>query len=123
MCICLEMYRRIASIRNNEDMLDVTDELIDRFGEPPKCVLELMEIALIKARCLPFGFTEVAERNSRLIITMKEPRKDLLLALYSLYSRRMEESSSEGERIIIKLKPEEKALETLKNLVSELENL
>ena len=119
----LEMYRRIASIRSNEDMLDVTDELIDRFGEPPKCVLELMEIALIKARCLPFGFTEVAERNSRLIITMKEPRKDLLLALYSLYSRRMEESSSEGERIIIKLKPEEKALETLKNLVSELENL
>jgi hypothetical protein len=35
----------------------------------------------------------------------------------------MEESSSEGERIIIKLKPEEKALKTLKNLVSELENL
>ena len=32
----LEVYRRIADIRTREDALDVTDELIDRFGEPPE---------------------------------------------------------------------------------------
>ena len=44
----LEIYRRIADVRTRDDALDVTDELIDRFGEPPQSVNGLIEIALLR---------------------------------------------------------------------------
>ena len=34
----LDMYRKIAGVRNQEDEMDLLDELIDRYGEPPKSV-------------------------------------------------------------------------------------
>ncbi len=45
----LKAYRRIADIDGTEAMLDVTEEFIDRYGEPPESVVNLMRIALIKA--------------------------------------------------------------------------
>lgn len=45
----LKAYRRIADIDGQEALLDVTEELIDRYGEPPEPVQNLMRIALIKA--------------------------------------------------------------------------
>jgi len=45
----LEAYRRIAEIENDENRRDVLDELLDRFGEPPLPVLNLMDVAQLKA--------------------------------------------------------------------------
>ena len=44
----MEMYRKIAVIADEEDVRDVIDELIDRFGEPPKAVLQLIHLAKIR---------------------------------------------------------------------------
>ena len=44
----LELYKRIASIEGRAGLPDVTDELIDRFGDPPQPVLNLLEIAAVK---------------------------------------------------------------------------
>ncbi len=45
----LEIYKRIADIENENELLDRQDELLDRFGDYPEPVGNLMEIALIKA--------------------------------------------------------------------------
>jgi transcription-repair coupling factor (superfamily II helicase) len=45
----LEAYRRIAEIENETHRRDVIDELIDRYGEPPPSVLNLMDVAELKA--------------------------------------------------------------------------
>jgi transcription-repair coupling factor (superfamily II helicase) len=45
----LEAYRRIAEIENEVSRRDVLDELLDRFGEPPQSVLNLMDVAELKA--------------------------------------------------------------------------
>ncbi|MGI6192296.1 MAG: transcription-repair coupling factor [Christensenellales bacterium] len=58
----LEVYKRIASISGREDVPDVTDELIDRFGEPPAPVLNLIEIAAIKAAAKTAGLTVLTVR-------------------------------------------------------------
>lgn len=44
----IDCYRKIASIGNEEDSRDVIDELIDRYGDPPKSVLGLVNVALTK---------------------------------------------------------------------------
>ena len=46
----MEMYKKISLITSEEDVSDVTDELCDRFGEPPRAALRLLRIAFIRAR-------------------------------------------------------------------------
>ncbi|MBP3461993.1 MAG: transcription-repair coupling factor, partial [Tyzzerella sp.] len=45
----LDIYKRIASIENEEEMDDMLEELIDRFGDVPKKVQQLLSIALLKS--------------------------------------------------------------------------
>ncbi len=45
----LKAYRRIAEIDSAESMMDVTEEFIDRYGEPPESVTNLMRISEVKA--------------------------------------------------------------------------
>ena len=58
----LQIYRRIAQIRTSDDASDVTDELIDRFGEPPSAVLGLIEIAQLRNRAAALKITEVSDK-------------------------------------------------------------
>ena len=44
----LDLYKRIAEISNDDEHLDMQDELIDRFGEMPKAVMNLLDIAMMK---------------------------------------------------------------------------
>ncbi len=47
----LDIYKRIAEIENEEEMMDMQEELVDRFGDLPAAVNNLLNIALIKAIC------------------------------------------------------------------------
>ena len=64
----LAMYRRIADIRTQEDADDVIDELVDRFGEPPKSVMGLIDIALLRAAAVQNGITEIGQTKDRLLL-------------------------------------------------------
>ena len=59
----LEVYRRIADIRSHEDSLDVYDELIDRFGEPPAAVCGLIDVALLRNMAADQGFLKSSSRG------------------------------------------------------------
>lgn len=59
----IEAYKRIASIQNNDDFLDTHDELIDRYGELPKSVENLLEIALIKAMANELYIISVEQKD------------------------------------------------------------
>lgn len=64
----LAMYRRIADVRTNEDAMDVTDELIDRFGDPPKSVLGLIEVSLLRNTAAALGVYEIGQRGDNLLL-------------------------------------------------------
>ena len=55
----LGIYKRIADIREEQDVSDVLDELCDRFGEPPKSVTGLIDIALLRSKAATAGITEI----------------------------------------------------------------
>ena len=59
----LRVYRRIADIDSRDSLLDVTEELIDRYGDPPEAVRGLMETALIKAYARRAFLTSVTVRD------------------------------------------------------------
>lgn len=64
----LAAYRRIAAVRNADDVLDITDELLDRFGDLPKSVTDLIDISLCKSKAQRLGITEISEKNGSILL-------------------------------------------------------
>lgn len=66
----LDIYKRIATISTDEELADMTDELIDRFGDIPKSALTLMKIAYIKAKAHSNYITEIKGNRKEIKIKM-----------------------------------------------------
>ena len=64
----LDVYRRIAEVATQEEAMDVTDELIDRFGEPPAAVKGLIDVALLRGTAARLGVTEVRQQGDSLLL-------------------------------------------------------
>ena len=62
----MDMYKKIAAVRNEEDVSDITDELIDRFSDPPECVTNLIDISYIKAMAESVGVFELTDFNLKI---------------------------------------------------------
>ena len=67
----MELYRRIAAIRNESDADDVLDEIIDRYGEPPKPVLNLVSVALLRCRAAAVGIREITQKGGSILFTLR----------------------------------------------------
>lgn len=65
----LDIYKRIAVIENQEEREEMLEELIDRFGEPPKSVENLLSIALLKAKAHECYYTEIKEYGEKIKFT------------------------------------------------------
>ncbi len=63
----ISIYQDIALCKNEEEILDVTDEIIDRFGTMPKEVEELLEIARIKNMCRDKKISKIAQKGSSIV--------------------------------------------------------
>lgn len=74
----IDVYKKIAAIQNKDDAFDVTDELIDRFGDPPKAVQGLIDVALVRGRAAALGIREIAQRDQGMFLYPE--RVDMTLA-------------------------------------------
>jgi len=68
----LDIYKRIATIETREEADDMIEELIDRYGEPPKPVQNLIRVALIKAVAHRAWVTEIKQTAGGIRVTMFE---------------------------------------------------
>lgn len=68
----LDIYKRIAGIETEEETEEMLEELIDRFGDPPKSVANLLYIAKVKSMAHSVYFTEVAQKGETLRFTLYE---------------------------------------------------
>jgi transcription-repair coupling factor (superfamily II helicase) len=71
----LQMYKKIAAIRDDEDEEEVLDELIDRFGEPPKEVENLVKISHIRAMAEKAGVIRVHEEPRKVVFDFHEKNR------------------------------------------------
>lgn len=67
----MELYRRIAAIRSETDADDVMDEIIDRYGEPPKSVIALISIALLRSQAAEVGVQEITQKGNAVLFTLR----------------------------------------------------
>ncbi len=71
----LDIYRRIAAIETEEELDDMTEELIDRFGDIPKKVQQLLHIAALKSLAHSAYVTAVEQKGEDIRFTMYERAK------------------------------------------------
>ncbi|MBR4467257.1 MAG: transcription-repair coupling factor, partial [Clostridia bacterium] len=88
----LSMYKRIASIASDDDKFEVTDELLDRFGDLPKPAQNLLDIALIRSMASRCGISKVALQHRKLVLLFEEKNclgPELFAALMDDYGMRL----------------------------------
>ena len=114
----LDMYKRIAGIRSESDISDVTDELIDRFGDVPAETQALMQVALIKAKCKEAGIRRVAPEGNKILFEFEPEHNGLnpgvLLRLSEVYGMKLIINMS--KRPFIRM-PVEKPREMLSEII------
>ena len=77
----MDLYRRMAAIRSQEDADDLLDEIVDRYGEPPKGVLNLIDIALLRANARKVGIQDIKQKGSDVLFTLANLNFDAVGAL------------------------------------------
>lgn len=60
----IEIYKKISRLKNEEDFTDIIDELIDRFGDPPPEVMNLIKVSRIRAKAKKLGIVKVEQKKS-----------------------------------------------------------
>ena len=68
----LDIYKRIAGIETQDEVEEMLEELIDRFGEPPKSVQNLLMIARQKAKAHELYIKDIVQKGQELRLTMYE---------------------------------------------------
>ena len=116
----LGIYKRIADITCNSDAEDVTDELCDRFGEPPAPVMGLIRIALLRNRAAANGIYEVKDTNSGISLVTENVNKDTVDRLSSAFGDSFSVSFIGSPAYVIKLKKGESADKMLAKISSVL---
>ena len=66
----MDLYRRMAAIRSQEDADDLLDEIIDRYGDPPRGVLNLIDIALLRAQARQVGIKDIRQKAGDVLFTL-----------------------------------------------------
>ena len=79
------MYKKISLITSPLDEEDIYDELVDRYGNMPRSVERLLEVAVSKAIAEQVGFTKVEARGDSLIFSIGRPNLALWSELFSKY--------------------------------------
>ena len=115
----VDLYRRIAMITSLEDYSDMQDELIDRFGDPPKAACALLDIALLRADATRAGVYEITQKNGSLLLFFRPEALEGAAACCAAPSLRGRIFLSAGEKpyITLKLRPTDDPLAQARALI------
>ena len=118
----MDLYRRIAAIRTNDDASDLLDEMLDRYGEAPKSVLALLDVALLRAAAAKSGVSDISQKGSTLKFQLALFRPEALVKVCGLtkYRQRLTLAAGESPAMTLKLKPGADVLESATELVEDL---
>ncbi|HHV97123.1 MAG TPA: transcription-repair coupling factor [Clostridiaceae bacterium] len=123
----IEMYKKIASIQDEQDVIDIKDELIDRYGDPPKQVENLISIAYIKALAGKIGIISITEKKDAVIFQFKDEKSiniEVIGKLAAKYKRQILFNAGNNPYLMYKIVEfgKEKLLENIKILLQDIKD-
>ena len=114
----IDVYRKIMLITEDNDRMELIDELIDRYGEPPKSVIGLIEVSLLRNKAAHLGITEITQRNGAMYFYIEHPNMQQISALSAAYKGIITFNSISVPYISVKIKPKVRPFDMMKNVVN-----
>ncbi|KQZ67257.1 transcription-repair coupling factor [Nocardioides sp. Root151] len=90
----LEMYKRLAEVRSDADVELLREEMLDRYGNPPKSVASLLEVARFRARARQAGISEVTLAGKNVRFAPVELPESRTLKLQRVYPKSLVKTTS-----------------------------
>ena len=113
----VDCYRKIARIVSEEDASDITDELIDRYGEPPSSVLGLIDVAKLRNMASLSGVSEVAQVSDDLVFYLSKFDMAKLSAVTKAVGKKMRLETVGRARMLVRVDKNESALDVMRNVI------
>jgi len=116
----MDLYRRMAAIRSEQDAEELLDEIVDRYGDPPKGVMNLVAIALLRAKAASVGISKIEQKADTISITLETldfPAISAVIAEPIYHKRIFFVANSEKPMVSLKLKKGEDPLKATEDLV------
>ncbi len=109
----MALYKKIALIATAEDLEDMTDELLDRYGEPPRPTQNLLRIALIHNTAVRCRITSVRQEGSEVHIYPQRLDFDIWSQLAAEYPGKLRVLMSGEGHLVLRLQKDDDALELI----------
>ena len=116
----MDIYRRIALIRTEAEADDLTDELIDRFGDPPPGVNALIHVALLRGEAGKAGITDISQKAGYLHFTVKNFDMERVSAIYAMpeYKGRFKVEAGSKPRLSLRIKAKNRVIDEARSFAS-----
>jgi transcription-repair coupling factor (superfamily II helicase) len=106
----IDMYKKIAAIESEDDKFEIEDELIDRYGDIPKPVQNIVNVASLKIAAREAGVFEIVQHGNILQLKFHENyvSANLIMGLDKKFPRRIKLLATEKPTINITMKGDTK---------------
>lgn len=113
----LDVYRKIMQVTKDEDKLDLTDELIDRYGDPPKSVIGLIDVSLLRNKAARLGITEISQKNAQMYFYTQYLDNSQIMALMKSCKGQLTFNGSGKSYVSVKIQPKTRPFDMMRQIV------
>ena len=117
----MDIYRRISLIRTEGEADDLTDELIDRFGDPPRGVNSLIHVALLRGEAGKAGISDISQKGGALRFIVEDFDMARVSWLYAKpeYKGKLRVEAGSKPCISLRLPPKARSIEEARRFVGD----
>lgn len=119
----IEAYKRIAAIQTPEDGADVLDELIDRYGDPPPSVSDLVNVSLARVLAAEAGVYEATQKKDLLTLSLETLDVAMIRGLLVAFDGRVMAGAGAKPYLTVTLRPDEKPLDLLTAILQKMREI
>jgi transcription-repair coupling factor (superfamily II helicase) len=113
----IDIYRKIMTVNEDSDKTDLIDELIDRYGEPPKSVVGLIDVSLLRNKAAHMGITEISQKNGAMYFYTEYLSTNQIAGLSASYKGRITFNGAGKSYVSVKISPKIRPFDMMKEVV------
>ncbi|ONI46694.1 transcription-repair coupling factor, partial [Candidatus Epulonipiscium fishelsonii] len=121
----LDIYKKISSIQNEKDVIEVEEEMEDRYGEIPNSTRNLVDIALLKAMANDLGISKLSQQGNQILLFFNNKITLLPQTIQTLFEKYKRSIKLTNGNICIDIKEinKKEILSYIKNIIIEMKHL
>ena len=113
----IDMYRKIMLVNEDPDKTDLIDELIDRYGEPPKSVVGLIDVSLLRNKAARSGITKITQSKGSMYFYTEYLSTEQIAGLSAAYKGRITFNGAGESYVSVKITPKTLPFDMMRDTV------